>query len=616
MAHDIEHDHMDNNHGEDGQAGYYHGTDYALPYMSPWSRIVDDEVSNDVLAHMNCSYLGSPDHPPTLHALKQHAQSLALLISYLEPSINGGRIDGRRLGDWDPRGVHDDGPRLLDKNGNPIESAANGTRTYIQTPQRRLEMGSAFDWLANLGAPYYNDDPDHWRPLNALMNEVKARNDADDTLFHCPLTDLPARPLGDTTKNEYYEAHVPKQSFSSHHNLVMHTNECLERLDHEYSPMGGILALVPPEGEGDNSAELAGVKNSLLGQLLMHLQGMYIRMHEMELELANMREALAKDAVVPMQSLTEGGPSARTGRELVVAQDRWVIVNHGEGEWKKMQEVLDQKANADEQVAETYRQGGAAGERDFDCQPQGVVYRAGVTAMDVTARVYRLRGSGHTTLFINPFFREPWTARLDARPGVLGLVAPRWPERVSAWQMRHDAALAAATTASRDAVKLRAERADRGAQVEALSHALDAQRRAAAAAADALAAVRAGNADAGVQQARTSEQWNTLTTNLGNALAAQGVAEQDGQRARARLEAANRQAYAASENAHRVQQLEEQLAVLYSFVGDESLSAEEVRRTLAESMEAGVLLSTQRQASQKAHTNGAMEVDDIYSADA
>ncbi|KAF3767578.1 hypothetical protein M406DRAFT_14684, partial [Cryphonectria parasitica EP155] len=401
-----------------------HGTDYALPYVSPWSRIVsEDDVNARMLAHMNCSYLGTPGHPPTLHALKQHAQSLALLISYLDPSLHSGR--------------------------------------------RRLEMGSAFDWLADLGVPYQNDDPEHWKPLNALMNEVESRNDADDTLFRCPLTDVPPRGLREATKNQYYQAQVARQPNASHHNLVMHANECLERLDHEYSPMGGILALVPLEDEEHGSSdELRGVKNSLLGQLLMHVQGLTIRMHEMELDMANMRDALAKDAVAPMQSLnsSEDSTNGRPARELVAGQDRYVLVNAGDGTWETLQRLFDGKEGIESQVAETYREAGLVGERAFVQTPGGAVHTSGVTAMDIRSRVYRLRGSGHSTIFLSPNFQEV-TAELEAQPGVLGLVQPRWPERVSSWQRKYEEQIRAATSASRENSQLQRDKTNQAAQI-------------------------------------------------------------------------------------------------------------------------------------------------------
>ncbi|PSR81881.1 hypothetical protein BD289DRAFT_346910, partial [Coniella lustricola] len=400
-------------------------TDYALPYVSPWSRVVDDDVNAKVLAHMNCSYLGSPGHPPTLLALKQHAQSLAVLIRYLSPSLQTGRIDGERQED-----------RVSDQNS-----------------RRQQEMGSAFDWLANLERPYDSDDIDHWKPLNALTNEVKSHNDIEDTHFHCPLTSLPPRALGDPTKNQYYQTYVQKQSVASHHNLVMHANECLERLDHEYSAMGGILALVPPDGEGNNSKELSGVKNSLLGQLLMRVQGMAIRMHELELEVANMRDALAKDAVVPMQSLSEKGPDARSGREIIIDQDRYVLFHANDASWRSLQQLFDVKEGHDAQVAEVHREAGLISEQAFERTPAGLVYAAGVTVMDIKSRVYRLRGSGHSTIFLSPDYQEV-TAELEKKPAVIGLVQPRYPDRVSNWQQRNESQLAAAAAAQREAFQL------------------------------------------------------------------------------------------------------------------------------------------------------------------
>lgn len=581
MSHAIEHEHEDNNHGGKGQAGYYHATDFALPYVSPWSRVVDDSVNAKMLAHMNCSYLGTPGHPPTLLALKQHAQSLAVLIRYLSPSLKTGRIDGGRQGDQEPD----------------------------QNPRRQLEMGASFDWLANLEKPYDSDDIDHWKPLNALTNEVKWRNDIEETHFHCPLTSLPPRALGDATKNQYYQAYVQKEPVASHHNLVMHANECLERLDHEYSAMGGILALVPPDGEGNNSEELRGVKNSLLGQFLMQVQGMAIRMHDFELEVANMRDALARDAVVPMQSLSEKGPDARSGREIIIDQDRYVLVHANDETWRSLHRAFDNKEGHDAQIAEINREAGLTSERLFKQTAAGLAYAAGVTTMDIKSRIYRLRGSGHSTIFISPDYPEV-TSEMEKRPPVVGLVQPRWPERVSSWQTRNESQLAAATAAQREASQLQQAKTNQAMEIDALKHALEAQRYATAAAKDALATVQG-------QHEQTSDKGQSagldIFSEIGHARAAEDEAQRQLSEALQQLEQRPSPDELAEAQA-QTNELLDKLEEFHRMVSDPDLRDDEVRQQLATLLAARVVSGRMQEAAAEDDLNDDMlDPPDSYS---
>lgn len=494
VATDVEHDNTDPNGGFDGQHGYHEGTDYSLPYISQYSRVVHDGVTSSMLRHINCSYMGTAGHPTTLLALKQHAQSLAALISYLEPTVTSGRVDGFSQGDHDPNGYEVEGGVA---SGTPTAQASTGgeTRnmysTYTDLPSRRLDSGGAFDWLASLDTPYYNDDPNHHKPLNALLNEIHSHSDQHPTQTWCPLTYAPTR--GTASDMEHYrqdfEPLVQKRPFANHVNLMMHANECLERLDHEFSATGGLLSLLPPapdhdhdgDDNGGETADMVAARNSLLGQFLSHMQAMYIRMHEFEIEVGNMRDALAKDAVAPLQSMTQGGPDGSTARELVVSQERFVLVNANDATWEEMHDVFDKQEGQITTKEAIYREAGLSGERQWVAERGGDEYVGrGIVPVDFVTRYYRLRGTGHSTIFMSPAFGRvastQQTPRNEGCEGIVGLVAPRWPVRVSAWEQRHQTEADGVARLRRERGELATRNGDLTRQVESLRQQLDAAR--------------------------------------------------------------------------------------------------------------------------------------------
>lgn len=532
-AHDIEQDNTDNGGGPKGQAGYYEGTDYSLPYLSPWSRIVDDPTTAKLLRHLNCSFMGAPGLPPTLLALKQHAQSLAVLIAHLEPTISSGRVDG--LSEGEP-----------DRDGQL--APGGGASTHVDRPDRRLDAGGAFDWLASLSIPYYNDDPNHHRPLNALLNEVHSRSDAHGTQHWCPLTQVPARRPRDATIKglaDDYQAEVATTAFASHANLARHANECLERLDHEFSATGGILSLLPPDDDDDNDDasaaagaeddknEFAAARNTLLGQMLLHMQAMYLRMHEFELDVGHMRDALAKDAVAPMQSLAATAPDAAAGRALVVGQDRYVLVNAGDDTWRRIHGEFDrQEARLAARGLIQREAGLIGGGGGGDGQSSQVAGRS-VVPLDVHMRLYRLQGHGHSTIFVSPAFGDVEGTGAAGSPGfsssglgaqdrgVVGLVQPRWPERVSEWERRYKEQIASTDKLRRGGFEAARDKANLAEQVDHLRHELEAREHAREVAVAALAAVEAAGAGAGededteARRAAATRRIGELTVQLG-----------------------------------------------------------------------------------------------------
>lgn len=430
MSHEDEHIASDPNYDAEsniGRVGYYHATDYSIPYLSAWSRIHDNPITKNVLRHMGCSYMGTEGLPPTLLALKQHAQSLAVLIAHLNPSVNSGRVDAKDF-DFDQGAVLDDG------NGNRRVE-------YMDKPERRMELNDAFDWLADLSRPYVNDDPNHQKPLNTLVNEVKGRHDVLGTTYQCPLADVPARQRGDARQNEYFKQVSPKP-YASHHGLAMHANECLERLDHEFSATGGIMSLIPEEGRGANTQELKDAQNSLLGQMLTWMQALVLRNQELEMNFAACTDALAKEAVVPLQHLSMAGPDGRSGREIAYPQDRWVLVNSGDDVWNYLHDTMDRQEALIEAKHKIWSGGGLVSERAWMHERGGHQYARGLVVVDANTRFYRLQGQGRSTIFVLPAWEHhpalEYTRAMEkaARPKVVSVVTPKYPERATEFERK------------------------------------------------------------------------------------------------------------------------------------------------------------------------------------
>ncbi|KAK3319367.1 hypothetical protein B0H66DRAFT_559333 [Apodospora peruviana] len=103
---------------------------------------------------MNCGYLSTHRAPPTLLALKQHAQSLCILIHALNPTLKSAEI----------------------LTGEPTSSQGGDTQPeYLIAPSDdpltiKYERNDAFDFLSDLSVPYTNSDPNHNKPLIGLMN--------------------------------------------------------------------------------------------------------------------------------------------------------------------------------------------------------------------------------------------------------------------------------------------------------------------------------------------------------------------------------------------------------------------------------------------------------------
>jgi hypothetical protein len=71
-------------------------------------------------------------------------------------------------------------------------------------------------------------------------------------------------------------------------------------------------------------------EKTVLGQMILWVQKLVQRIHHLERLYANAMDVLAKEAVVPTETLSALGTKGRKRREVVYPQDRFVLVNAGE----------------------------------------------------------------------------------------------------------------------------------------------------------------------------------------------------------------------------------------------------------------------------------------------
>ena len=379
------------------QEGYVEGNDYALPYYSSYMTENGVGVDPNLLKHVNCGYLSTPGRPPTLEALKQHAQSLAVLISQIAPSQAGGEINNSVLG----------------KDARPFQ------------------VRQAFDWLNDLTSPYKSDEPDHHRPLNSLVNLVKSNSDTKGVEFYCALGHGNADRFQDVGTT--YSEEVDRKPFARHSNLLYHANECLEILDHELSATGGLMSALPADNELE-SKQLENAKGTLIGQWLTFTQRLVSRIHDLELDHAQALDLLGGDSVIPMQQLSVHGPDGRSGRELVLPQDCWVLANAGNDILEFLHQSLDRKeamASYQTERLETVTGEALKGPNDAE---------RGIVALDLSTRYYRLRGNSRGPLFVLPAYADrPGTVHtrdLQNRPTAVTMPSAKFPERMSEWEKK------------------------------------------------------------------------------------------------------------------------------------------------------------------------------------
>ncbi len=410
-----------------GSDGYVPSNHWATPYCSNHTFLNRENLQ--LLEHVNCSYLSTPGRPPTLLALKQHAQSLAVLISMINPSREAGEIDSENIKDGEAR---------------------------------KFTANEAFDWLNNLLVHYDSLDQDHSRPLNSLVNLIRQNSDTEGVKFHCPLDSLPIEFAEKNPEHQF-------RPFESHMTLLMHANECLERLDHEYSALGGLMSIIPTDSPEANEREaLKRAKKTLVGQWILFTQHLTSRMHELEIGYANCLDLLANEAVVPAQHVSVHGPDGRSGREIVFPQDRWILANAGEDVFSFIHQTLDKKEAAVDRADGVHEGRGVVGgplraDHDDD-KTRGIVH------LDFSTRFYRVKGSGHGPLFVLPAFGDRpgtrQTREMEGRPTVVTVPTPGFPDRTSAWDDRHRDIDRVSTQQSAELSDLRRELMETGARLD------------------------------------------------------------------------------------------------------------------------------------------------------
>lgn len=384
----------------DGAPYFIPATEYSTAWACSWTDTefgVLNDADLESLRHVNCSYLSS-GRPPTLLALKQHAQALTNLIRKLCVSNTFGIVD------------------------------EGGKR------QPAFEKNEAFDWLKNLDKPYTNDDESHHLPLWALANQIEGEDEETGIECHCPLKIAQSfGPLDDGQST--------RRPYSSHHNLVMHANACLEILDHEYSATGGLLSLLP-SGSEEDSEQMQGVRNTILGQWLLHQQHLIARMHELEINYANALDLLNGEAVVPMQMLGCLGPDGRSkGREPVYPQDRFILANTGDDFFELVHRLMDKAESKIEEKEQIWWESGVSGERMWMKNRGGDWYSRGLVPVDLMTRFVRLKDHGdRSTIFVLPAIEQhpatTQTRKMESRPTVVSVVTPSWPEKTSDIEQR------------------------------------------------------------------------------------------------------------------------------------------------------------------------------------
>jgi hypothetical protein len=417
-----------------------------------------------LLAHVNCSYLSTHAISPTLTELKQHAQSLIVLIKALTVSTNSAFIDNQNLQDQmsDATAFHD---------------------------------GETYDFLNDLNMHYNGPQtPEllthHSLPLNAALSTVEIAQ-VIPTQTACACAGSKQAPLpvtgggrGKKTPNQpargvpaheilrdicplhssfYTPINGPSLPYAQHQALISHANEVLELLDHEYSAKGGLLSILPPKEQVEDRKN---AETTLLGQLIVYMQRLVQRVHDLERLYANATDALASEAVVPFQTLSRLGPDGRKGRELVYPQDRFVLVNAGEDLFSFLSHEFDKKDLADERVMQNNKKHGVTGEAMWE-QRGGREFSRGVTALDVTTRYFRIRGDvkegqGIKTIFIIPAHSEhpgvSVTREMEKQPTVVSVVKPVWPERASIWEMKNRSDLEDLKKVKRENERMRSEK--------------------------------------------------------------------------------------------------------------------------------------------------------------
>ena len=375
---------------------------FSTPYKSVFStkpRPAQEVL--ECLQNVNCSYLSS-GVAPNLLQLKQHAQSLTVLIKEMTVSQGSALIDNARAG-------------------------LQGAGTFA--------ANESFDWLNDLSTRYTTDDSHHLQPLTSILNTVEPDPRTGVARNICPLQ----RVVAEGEK-------IQLRPWATHESLIRHANELLERLDHEYSARGGLLSIFPTDMQ---KADREKAEKTVLGQMIFWVQNLVQRIHHLERLYANALDILAKEAVVPTEALSAFGTQGRKGREVVYPQDRFVLVNAGDDLWDFLNAEFERKEVADTAVDKSYRELGTTGEAIW-AERGGREFAKGITCIDVYTRYYRLRDHELKTIFVIPAHEihpgTKVTREMEQQPTVVSVVKPVWPERMSVLEEKHKDDMAALNT--------------------------------------------------------------------------------------------------------------------------------------------------------------------------
>jgi hypothetical protein len=338
----------------------------------------------DLLQHVNCSYLSS-DLPPTLLALKQHAQALAILIARLSVSTTFGTVGDDVIED----------DELL----------------------RPFHANEAYDWLNDLQVMYKNDDEHHHLPLRSLLNKIKEEKPKGIIHYHCPLEE----------NKRHKDGCGP---WRSPLNLLEHANTCLEILDDIYNEHGGLFAVLPSEESPQDDPTIVAVKNTLLGQWLLQHKHLYNRIHDLEIGHGNVLDILDKYSGLRL-SEASGGSNDEGSENL---PQEYFAIKAGAGKvhlqihkllddaeaeatvrekvWRDNGVVTDSSMNRRRARSPTTRE-----EEDMDVDDRNedeqneALYARGLIYVDTVSRFYRRKGQGSgSAVFVIPLVQSSKTA--------------------------------------------------------------------------------------------------------------------------------------------------------------------------------------------------------------
>jgi len=354
------------------------------------------------LAKVNCSYLSNPDQAPTLEQLKQHTQSLANLIKQITISTQPAVINNAS---------QEENDRFLD--------------------------GESFDFLNDLNTPYMNDERHHRLPLNRFANRLEP-DPLDAGSGHRNICPLYEAYIDQEDKRAAMPPSQQSLPFASHQALIEHANETLELIDHEYSAKGGLLSILPTT---DQKEERASAESTLLGQLILYVNRLVLRLHDLERLYANAMDVLAGEALVPHQTLNLLGPKGRKEREVVYPQDRFVLANAGDDVWNFLQREFQHKETLERRKDAENRRLGVTGQMIWDVCTDGTEISRGMVAIDVNTRYYRVRGDPLKTIFVIPAHQDhpntKVTREIECQPTVVSVVKPTWPIRASMYEKQN-----------------------------------------------------------------------------------------------------------------------------------------------------------------------------------